>query len=175
MAFKGISGNKRMYEVPFSVEGFEELRRDLEREKKRLHAVPEKIAGRVADIMYEEIMSAKYTAKDGNNPYRGTAKIAKKTADGAIAKITDDEAKAYFYEYGTGIVGENNPTINPTAYAEGWQYDINAHGEGGWIYPKKDGTFGRTSGLRAMNAYYNAFKKAESEIDKIAKEELLGK
>lgn len=38
---------------------------------------------------------------------------------------------AIFVEYGTGVVGANNPHPEP---APGWAYDVNAHGEKGWTY-----------------------------------------
>jgi len=37
---------------------------------------------------------------------------------------------AMFVEYGTGIVGSENP--HPTGR---WNYDVNSHGESGWWYP----------------------------------------
>lgn len=37
-----------------------------------------------------------------------------------------------FFEYGTGIVGSENP--HPLVPA-GWTYDVNQHGEMGWWYP----------------------------------------
>ena len=38
---------------------------------------------------------------------------------------------AIFVEYGTGIVGAQNPHPQP---APGWSYDVNEHGEKGWVY-----------------------------------------
>lgn len=37
---------------------------------------------------------------------------------------------ALFVEYGTGIVGAQNPHPEP----DGWQYDVNGHGTKGWWY-----------------------------------------
>jgi hypothetical protein len=42
-----------------------------------------------------------------------------------------DSEYAVFVEYGTGIVGKENP--HP--HATGWIYDYNGHGEKGWWYP----------------------------------------
>lgn len=42
---------------------------------------------------------------------------------------------AAFVEYGTGIIGANNPHPEPI----GWSYDVNGHGMAGWMYPMKDG------------------------------------
>ncbi len=50
-------------------------------------------------------------------------------------KIFIDIANTYamFVEYGTGIVGSENPHPNPKV--KNWIYDVNAHGELGWWYP----------------------------------------
>lgn len=40
---------------------------------------------------------------------------------------------AIFVEYGTGIVGKNSPHPVP------WEYDINEHGDKGWVYQDEDG------------------------------------
>lgn len=40
---------------------------------------------------------------------------------------------AIFVEYGTGIIGSENPHPNPAA--KGWIYDKNNKGEDGWWYP----------------------------------------
>lgn len=41
-----------------------------------------------------------------------------------------------FIEYGVGIVGSRNP--HPKASEFGWEYDINNHGEAGWLFPITD-------------------------------------
>lgn len=46
-------------------------------------------------------------------------------------RILVDADYAIFVEYGTGIVGANNPHPEPAA---GWTYDYNNHGEAGWTY-----------------------------------------
>lgn len=38
---------------------------------------------------------------------------------------------AKFVEYGTGVIGQTNPHPSPP---EGWTYDVNNHGEKGWVY-----------------------------------------
>lgn len=45
---------------------------------------------------------------------------------------------AMFVEYGTGIVGDENP--NPQAAEVGYQYDVHGHGHHGWWYPAPWGT-----------------------------------
>lgn len=43
--------------------------------------------------------------------------------------ITVGSDYAVYVEFGTGIVGSNNPHPHP------WAYDVNNHGEEGWWYP----------------------------------------
>lgn len=130
------------------------------------------IANRVADEMLTEVLSSKYTAKDGNNPYADTQKEVKTEKDKGIAIIRNTEPKALFYEMGTGVVGAEHPAVGEYVQLFGWKYDHHLHGEAGWVYPKGDGTFGRTSGLVAMNGFYNAFKQIEQNINNITREEL---
>lgn len=73
-----------------------------------------------------------------------------------------------YREYGTGVVGSNNPHPD---IMNGWKYDVNEHGEKGWIYPKSDGTYGWTKGLSAEKKFYEAMRKMEKALPKIAKEE----
>lgn len=73
---------------------------------------------------------------------------------------------AMFVEYGTGIVGEGT---YPTTTANGWQYDINGHGEYGWIYRKEsDGTFHWTNGYVARPFMLNTFEWLKEAAPDIA-------
>lgn len=69
-----------------------------------------------------------------------------------------------FNEMGTGITGANNPHPNPDGSFQSWKYDVNEHGEKGWIYPKSDGTFGWTKGLPSKHMFYNAFNDIKREL-----------
>lgn len=48
--------------------------------------------------------------------------------------IYTDAPHALYVEYGTGIVGEENPNTNPEGNVE-WEYDIHNHRQHGWWYP----------------------------------------
>lgn len=73
---------------------------------------------------------------------------------------------AKYVEFGTGIVGENNPHPNP----DGWQYDINRHGDNGWFYIGRDGEWHWTKGMPARPFMYNTVIDLYSKIYKIANE-----
>ena len=85
--------------------------------------------------------------------------------------VTTDEVDTY-KEFGTGIVGSENPHVAEFLAKVGWRYDVNEHGEKGWIYPKKDGTFGWTKGIPADPKFYEAIKRMEELLPEIAQYEL---
>lgn len=67
-------------------------------------------------------------------------------------RIKVGSAYAIFVEYGTGIVGANNPHPEP---APGWTYDKNGHGEKGWTYfDAKQNRFRWTKGQPASAFVY---------------------
>ena len=81
-----------------------------------------------------------------------------------IGRVWTNDWVLLFNEYGTGIVGSQNP--HPSA--NGWKYDINEHGEKGWYYPKGDGTYGWTKGLPSKHMFYDAFEDIKDLLgDKI--------
>lgn len=51
--------------------------------------------------------------------------------DSILLSATSDHVM--FIEYGTGIRGQENP--HPKADIDGWEYDVNEHGDEGWWYP----------------------------------------
>lgn len=74
---------------------------------------------------------------------------------------------AAFVEYGTGVEGERNPHPNP----EGWAYDINEHGDEGWVYfNDNDSKFHRTTGEGARPFMYETARELEELCDSIARE-----
>lgn len=59
------------------------------------------------------------------------------TADKRVSKVVADAWYAAYVEYGTGIVGaglKEGGSEHPTAGMDGWDYDVNNHGEDGWWY-----------------------------------------
>lgn len=58
---------------------------------------------------------------------------------------------ASFVEFGTGIVGSENP--HPDTGVVGWKYDTNEHGENGWFY-YKNGEWHWTKGMPSRPFMY---------------------
>ena len=74
---------------------------------------------------------------------------------------------AIYVEYGTGIIGEESP--HPEAWETGWNYDINGHGEQGWVYKNdRDGKFHWTQGYVSRPFMYNTLKWLEEAAPEMA-------
>lgn len=74
---------------------------------------------------------------------------------------------AVFVEFGTGVVGAGSPHPDPT----GWQYDVNGHGDKGWVYfNENDQKWHWTKGMESRPFMYNTARTLEKECLQIAKE-----
>ena len=75
------------------------------------------------------------------------AKIPAKTVNpGAYPE--EQFSIALAFEYGVGIVGEES-SVSQNA----WNYDVNHHGNSGWVFIKDDGTWERTRGYAGFEIY----------------------
>lgn len=82
--------------------------------------------------------------------------------------ISNDSDHALYVEFGTGIVGAQNPYPNNKI---GYRYDINGHGEDGWYYYDEDEKRIRwTKGMRSRPFVHNTYLKLKDEVVGIAKE-----
>ncbi len=74
---------------------------------------------------------------------------------------------AIFVEFGTGVVGSNNPHPDP----QGWAYDVNGHGDDGWVYfNERDGKWHWTAGMPSRPFVYNTGEELQKLCRVIAKE-----
>lgn len=74
---------------------------------------------------------------------------------------------AIYVEFGTGIVGKQNPHPAP----EGWKYDINEHGERGWYYfNERDQKWHWTKGMASRPFMYNTLLELQRQVEDIARE-----
>lgn len=88
----------------------------------------------------------------------------------AIGGFQTTNPNETFAEYGTGLIGSKSPNITEAIKKAGWQYDMNNHGEKGWIY-QKDGKFYWTQGQKAQKKFYNATVRVEEKSQEILKNE----
>jgi len=76
---------------------------------------------------------------------------------------------APFIEFGTGIVGSQNP--HPDTSIANWKYDINEHGEAGWFYfNERDGKWHWTKGMQSRPFMFETGQELRKIIVKIARE-----
>ena len=144
-----------------SLASLDEWIKDLEIRQKKYPKISLNIANKLADEMMKDV-------------YPDTKKIpAKLEGNVAIAGIRNTQEKWTYHEYGTGIVGSQNPHVAEALASMGWKYDVNQHGEKGWFYPKEDGTYGWTKGLPASKKFWQALQRAEEMFPEIGREELL--
>ena len=80
--------------------------------------------------------------------------------------IFTDCPYAIYVEIGTGVVGADSPhPIKP------WAYDINNHGDKGWVYfDETAGQFRWTKGLPSRPFMFNTIQELAKEAVNIAKE-----
>lgn len=147
------------FETRLSVSSLEEYIKALDLKKKQILEALPNIATRIAE-------------EAGKDTYKSVKIIpAEMQGNKAIAYARSTDEIDIYREFGTGIVGSQNPHVDDALAKSGWQYDVNEHGEKGWIYPKKDGTFGWTKGQLAQKKFYIAAQRAEEKAPEIAKEE----
>lgn len=86
--------------------------------------------------------------------------------DGAHGIVFAKCGHCAFVEFGTGVVGAASP--HPTMP---WQYDVNAHGEAGWVYyDEKQGRFRWTKGMPSRPYMYLTARQLEEKVVEIARE-----
>ena len=86
-----------------------------------------------------------------------------------VGIIKTDVPYAVYVEFGTGVVGKDSS--HPVADLEGWIYDVNNHGEAGWLYfNDRDQKWHWTKGMGSRPFMYNTVQILEMECMRIAKE-----
>ena len=74
---------------------------------------------------------------------------------------------AVYVEYGTGVVGSREP--HPEAGEHGWVYDVNHHGDSGWVYfNEREGMVMRTKGQPSHPFMYNTFRELQKKAHELA-------
>lgn len=92
-----------------------------------------------------------------------------------FVRVTSDHVA--FVEFGTGVVGQNNPHKNGEYLSKAaWQYATGAKifttqdGRVGWIYPTDDGGFRFTEGMPSRPFMYETALEMQSKFEQMAKE-----
>lgn len=146
-------------EIRLSLASLDDYIESLELKKKQILEVTGNIATRIAE-------------EAGKDTYDSVKVIpAKMQGETAVAYAKSTNQVDAYKEFGTGVVGSQNPHVDEALAKAGWRYDVNEHGEKGWTYPKGDGTFGWTKGQPAQKKFYLASQRAREKTPEIAKEE----
>lgn len=84
-----------------------------------------------------------------------------------ISKVIADAPYAAYVEYGTGVMGKNQP--HSEAGSAGWAYDVNGHGEAGWYYYDWGyGVWNWTKGMPARPYMYQTKLYLEQQAPDVA-------
>lgn len=149
----------KTYVMNLSLDSIEEFKELLAKNQKRFPQLATKIITLVSEV----------GLKDN---YKSAEMLPIVVEDGKVTGgIHTTEQKDTYKEFGTGIVGSANP--HPDIMS-GWIYDVNEHGEKGWVYPKPEGGYGWTKGIPAEKRFYEAVKRMEEALPKVSKEEFMG-
>ena len=97
------------------------------------------------------------------------------TLNAGFIRVTSDHVA--FVEFGTGVVGQQNPHTNGEylskaswGYATGSKIFTTNDGRVGWIYPTDDGGFRFTEGMKSRPFMYETALELERQYKQIAKE-----
>lgn len=97
------------------------------------------------------------------------------TLNAGFIRVTSDHVA--FVEFGTGVVGQQNPHKNGEylskaswGYATGSKIFTTQDGRVGWIYPTDDGGFRFTEGMESRPFMYETALELERQYMQIAKE-----
>lgn len=77
---------------------------------------------------------------------------------GRVRNYDDGFSLALAFEYGVGIIGQNNP-VNGA-----WDYNINNYGESGWYYKTPSGISERTKGYQGAEVYRYTAIEVEKQL-----------
>lgn len=135
------------YRVNLSSGSFRQLEKEIREYRKSIPDKCEEFAYRMAEegvaiaqmkiLGFDAVMTGELL--DSMNLEAGDI-----VSNGATYYIYTDCPWAKFVEFGTGIIGSENPHPDPSI--AGWKYDTNDHGEKGWYY-YRDGEWHWTKGM----------------------------
>lgn len=160
------------YRANLSDKSFRKLARDIREYRKSLSNKCEEFAYRMAEegvaiaqmkiLGFDAVMTGELL--DSMNLEAGDI-----VSNGATYYIYTDCDWAAFVEFGTGIVGIENP--HPETGLANWKYDVNDHGDAGWWY-FNDGEWHWTKGMPSRPFMYETGKELRdmSVILNIAKD-----
>lgn len=150
--------------MELSKKSLEEAKKFLNKYKEAYSKGVDNAVKYATEMMYNKVLEYCYANGISNHISQIKWEYDDNTKTG---RVWTNDMVIIFNEMGTGIVGSNNPHPNPDGPFKSWKYDVNEHGEKGWVYPKEDGTYGWTKGLPSRHMFYSAFQNIKDEIGNI--------
>lgn len=150
--------------MELSKKSLEEAKKFLNKYKEAYSKGIDNAVKYATEMMYNKVLEYCYANGISNHISQIKWEYDDNTKTG---RVWTNDMVIIFNEMGTGIVGSNNPHPNPDGPFKSWKYDVNEHGEKGWVYPKEDGTYGWTKGLPSRHMFYSAFQNIKDEIGNI--------
>lgn len=142
------------YKANLSARSFRQLARNIRDYRKSLQDKCEEFAYRMAEegvaiaqlkiLGFDAVMTGELL--DSMNLEAGDI-----VSNGATYYVYTDCDWASFVEFGTGVIGSENP--HPETGLANWKYDVNNHGESGWWY-FNDGEWHWTKGMPSRPFMY---------------------
>ena len=142
------------YKVNLSAGSFRQLEKEIREYRKSLQDKCEEFAYRMAEegvaiaqmkiLGFDAVMTGELL--DSMNLEAGDI-----VSNGATYYVYTDCDWASFVEFGTGVIGSQNP--HPETGLANWKYDVNNHGESGWWY-FNDGEWHWTKGMPSRPFMY---------------------
>ena len=153
--------------------GIKELQTYKKRVQEKTRLLVERLTDYGADVVQVKIqnMGAYYSGEllSGVDGYYSP------TLNVGFVRVTSDHVA--FVEFGTGVVGQNNPHRNGEYLSKAaWQYATGPKifttqdGRVGWIYPTDDGGFRFTEGMESRPFMYETALELHNDLQKIAQE-----
>lgn len=157
------------YTLELSEESLKSFAQKLSNMPIKLEKIKNKILKKLAQYTKERIQYY-ISESTGNTGYNPTEELLNSIEISDIfnntIEVYTESALAMYVEYGTGIVGSENPHTE----VEGWKYDVNEHGEKGWFYQDTGGNWHWTKGQKAHEFMYKAFQDLEANYMSIAEQ-----
>lgn len=94
-------------------------------------------------------------------PYIMTTKNTKNQdrEQGLVRNYENGFSIALAFEYGVGLVGEEN------AIQGAWEYNVNEYGDNGWFYKQLDGESVRTRGYKGFEIYRYTAEEIRNNLE----------
>jgi len=90
--------------------------------------------------------------------------------NGFVIEVEGDYA--LYVEFGTGVVGLDNPHPNLTMFGENWVYNHKGKGHAGWYYFDEDGTRHWTKGMPSRPFMYKTQVYINSQMLRVINHEI---